>query len=222
MKKIKKLRSSVPKQKSVARRMFEESVKRMKSLSARNVKAKPLHNSAKFNDKHPPLKDRTIRVTPLKPNGMLVRQLPETELSRKGLSLAKLFSTTPKHTKWLAESCIIKKLDKKKTKSGLPAIQARVYTHDPYSDIPEANRTYDLYVIGIDSQTTPINRQRRVLVSCSCPDYCFTHEYANAVHGASKIIYSNGEPPRVKNVGLAPGLCKHLVALTREIKEKGL
>jgi len=41
----------------------------------------------------------------------------------------------------------------------------------------------------------------------NCESYTFTWEYANWTWGASKIIYSNGEPAVVKNPGNRPGLC---------------
>lgn len=219
--KYRPLKSSVRKPKSVARRMYEKTLAKLQSLSAKNIKSRGLENTAKASNKHPTMKDRTVRVMPLKMATHLVHQLPETDLTRKGLSLKKLLRTTPKLFHYNAEDVIIQKLDKKKTKTGLPAVQAKAYSVDQYRP-NKTKRVHDLYIIGLDSQTKPINGQRRVLVSCSCESYVFTFEYANAKYGASKIIYGNGDAPDFTNPAQAPGMCKHLVALSNELIKKGI
>lgn len=217
----KSLKSSVRKPKSVARKMYEQALNKLKSLSATNVKSKGLTNTVKTNKKHPAMPNRAVRVMPLKAATHLITQLPDTDLSRKGLSLKKLLRTTPKLYHYNAEDVIIQKLDKKKTKSGLPAIQAKAYSVDPYRP-NKTKRVHDLYIIGIDIQGKPVSGQKRVLVSCSCENYVFAWEYANAKHGASKLIYGNGDAPDFTNPAQAPGLCKHLTALAKEIIKKGM
>lgn len=54
----------------------------------------------------------------------------------------------------------------------------------------------------------------------NCESYMFTWEYANWTWGASKILYSNGDPAVVKNPGNKPGVCKHLVELIQTIMER--
>lgn len=210
------LKSSVRKVQSAAKRMFTERLK-MPSLSAR-AKAKPLVNSVKENKGKTKHKN-VVQVLPMKPIGTLVQQLPVTDLTIKGMSLKALLRKTPKLMKYNSHYVVVKKMGKKKTKTGLPAIQGQCFSEDGVG----ASRTiYDLYVIGLDSKDKPVSQQKRVLVSCNCQNYTYTWEYANAYHGCSKIIYGNGEAPNFTNPGYMPGMCKHLCAFTDEIIKKGL
>lgn len=71
------------------------------------------------------------------------------------------------------------------------------------------------------SKITFIDKKLNVKVSCSCPDYVFGGwEWSNAQHGASDIIFGNGEPPDEKNPSHHPGLCKHLIHLREYVKKK--
>lgn len=58
------------------------------------------------------------------------------------------------------------------------------------------------------------------VIAHNCENFVFVWEYANATVGASRLIYSNGEPPNFTNPMLAPGLCKHLIALAKIVMEK--
>ena len=49
-----------------------------------------------------------------------------------------------------------------------------------------------------------------VLISCDCPAYKFTWEYANAYGGCGFLLYSNGKKPTTTNPGLQIGACKHV------------
>lgn len=218
MTKYKGIRSSIRAVKSEARKQYESGLKKLKSLSARNIKAKPLVNSVKEKAKTKTRTTNAVQVIPMKPVGTLVQQLPATALTIKGMSLKGLLRKTPKLFKANSKHVVVKKLKKAKTKTGLPAIQGKCFSED----FTGAKQTiYDLYVIGIDSKTTPVSQQKRVLVSCNCASYVFTFEYANAHHGCSKIIYGNGDAPDYTNPGKLPGMCKHLVAFTAEIVQKG-
>lgn len=218
--KYKGIKSSIRNIKSKAKKMHEEGLKKLKSLSARNIKAKPLANSvkekAKSKSKASP---HVVQVLPMKPIGTLVQQLPATALTIKGMSIKGLIRKTPKLFKFNAEHVVIKKLKKSKTKTGLPAIIGKAFSEDFDGSKPTL---YDLYIIGIDSKTMPVSKQKRVLVSCNCANYVYTWEYANAFHGASKIIYGNGEAPGYTNPGYLPGMCKHLIAFSEEVLEKGM
>lgn len=59
------------------------------------------------------------------------------------------------------------------------------------------------------------------VISHNCENFVYMWEYADAEHGAARIIYGNGEPPNFTNPGSAPGLCKHLMALADLIKRNG-
>lgn len=162
---------------------------------------------------------RSFRVVPLKAN--IVEQLPETSVSRRGLTLRQLLRNTPRFRKETGKyEVVLKKVKKQKTKTGLPAISAEA-TH-PEAYMPgKTLKKRNVYIVGLESQTKPINKQRRVMVSCSCEDFVLHGgEYACAVHGAAKIIYGNGQPPVYTNPGNLPFLC--LAGDTLVSTEKGL
>lgn len=54
-------------------------------------------------------------------------------------------------------------------------------------------------------------------IAHNCENFCYWWEYALAVHGATHIIYGNGEPPIMTNQHLVPGCCKHAVGVMRRI-----
>lgn len=103
-------------------------------------------------------------------------------------------------------------------RKGLPTAVAKTYTPREYTVGMRLVKAKDQnrYVSSIKF----LNRSLHVKVSCSCPDYMFRHEYANAQHGASDIIYGNGDPASSTNPSNTPGLCKHLLALRALIKER--
>lgn len=217
------LKSSVRHKKSEAKKMFEERQKAIRVFASysknKSVSAGKKTSQDKARENSLTTAQRVVRVVPIR-QASVVKQLPETPLMRKGLSLKQLLRTTPSLMKSNAEEVVISKLTRKKTKSGLPAIEAVTYTADPYRP-NKTRRDHKAYIIGIDSQEQPITKQRRVMLSCGCENYVFTWEYANALHGASKLVYGNGDAPTFTNPGNAPGMCKHLVAITKEITTKG-
>ena len=80
------------------------------------------------------------------------------------------------------------------------------------------NGTQDVYDIMVPG---PTRFAANGVIAHNCENYVFTWEYANAAHGASRIVYGNGEPPVVTNPGLVPGLCKHLVAVATTLIKSG-
>ena len=60
------------------------------------------------------------------------------------------------------------------------------------------------------------------VIAHNCEFFTFTCEYALTQWGASRIIHSNGEPATTTNPANHPLLCKHLFALTKELKTKGM
>lgn len=200
-----------------------EKVRNQKASASKNkikTKVRPAKRAFKpYNFLLKPLKAST-----------LVKQLPETELTRKGMTLRQLIKNTPNIFRVNAEDVVIKKLTHTKTKTGMPAISAVAYTNDRYRPM-KVRRNHTIYVIGLDKVSVtdpapafdkPINKHRKVLVSCQCESYVFVWEYANAAHGASRIVYGNGRAPVVTNPRLATGMCKHLVAVATKIIQKGL
>ena len=204
------LKSSVnkPRGKSKAKDPYAKAkkYKGMESTAAKkNAKPKP----------KPKVKSRRIRILPLT-GGHLVEQLPDTALSVRGLTLKQLYRNTPKMMRMNGEETTVKKLKRTKTKSLRPAVTAVCRHNDPYR--PDATpRDHKTQIVGRDPDLKLSDRKQKVLVSCDCENFVYVWEYANAEHGASKIVYGNGEKPDFTNPSHSPGLCKHLSALAAKV-----
>jgi hypothetical protein len=59
----------------------------------------------------------------------------------------------------------------------------------------------------------------RVRISCSCPDFKFRAEWACWRVGSAEIRYSNGAPPRKMNPKGIPYICKHGLKLAYTLRE---
>ena len=149
------------------------------------------------------------------------RRLTKRELSNaKGMTISDLLLSTQQVNMLRDSSPIINARDitiityrgYDKTAKGYPAVSAVVNSNETSSKRPAEQ--HNCYIIGLDrtkyaeygNKVQPISMQK-VVVICNCADYCFTWEYANTIHGCGRILYSNGEPPVVRNPGLYPALC---------------
>lgn len=104
-------------------------------------------------------------------------------------------------------------------KKGVPTAICKSYTPKEYiigNRIVNA-RDKNRYTTSIKF----IDKKLNVKVSCSCPDFTFAgYEWVLAQLGAADIIYGNGDPPDVRNASHKPGLCKHLLALRKVLKQR--
>lgn len=219
---LKKSRKNTSGKPSAAKKQADE---RAKVAKAR-AKGKVIKAKKPKPKKKPMQSQYSYQLRPMKANAPV--QLPETPLSKKGMNLRGLVRSTPRLMINNSADVEVLQLKKTVTKSGMPAVQAACYTDDPFRP-NKVRRIHRLFVIGLDKTKsgdpdlkTPISKHKRVLVSCPCENYTFTWEYANAAHGCSRIVYSNGEPPVMTNPNLAPGLCKHLAALSFNMIKKGI
>ncbi len=137
------------------------------------------------------------------------------ERMEKGLSLRSLLKQTPAYYKHQAIDyrVVLKTYSRKRTKGGMAAIVANAVSMENRPP----RKVHKCSIIGLDKDNRQISTQRKVIVSCDCESFLFTFEYANWTWGASRIIYSNGEPAVVRNPANHPGLCKHLVVLAKTI-----
>lgn len=179
-------------------------------------KAKPTRKKAQvFN----------VKLSPLNPKKP--KQLPVTPQIIRGLPLRKMLRGTPRLMINNSAEVDILELGKVKTRAGSPGIKAKCLTRDPFRP-NKTQRVREVFIIGIEKDKDdnfvdkPVNAHKKVLVSCSCESFVFTFEYANAAHGASRLVYGNGEPPVVTNPQLQYGLCKHLVKVAQHIIKKDL
>lgn len=165
-------------------------------------------------------KVRPYRILPAKPNA-IPKTLPVTSLSQRGLTLKYLLKNTPKMMRFNAEECSFKKWKVTKTKTGgRPAVVAKVVHNNQFK--VDRERPHEVTFIGLKPDLKLGHRNQRIMVSCACENYLYMWEYANALHGAAKIIYGNGEPPTFTNPGNSPGLCKHATAVANRILAEGL
>jgi hypothetical protein len=206
-----KSRKNTSGRKSEAKKQAEARTKKAKDLYKKGSKKKVATKSNKTKKK------KIQTGLPWKPkplNAHAPFMLPETMLTRKGMTLRKLMQNTPKLFANNGKYVDIIGINKTLTRSKMPAIVATMLTRDPnqpgHTKIPRK-----VYVIGLDKDkegkpdsNKPINRHRRVMVQCPCEGYIFYGaEYSNALHGAARIIYGNGEPPLMSNPAMIPHLC---------------
>lgn len=182
--------------------------KGVKTISASKDKSRRMTSGEK----------RIATATPFVPKK--VPQPPRTPKMDKGVNLTTLIKNTPRLMRENGAECYVRGYKKTKTGKALPVIMAKVRHKDPLRPSKEV-RDYDVMFVGLDDPNKPISKQKRVMVSCPCANYVFMWEYANAEHGAGRIIYGNGEPPDYTNPAHIPALCKHAIALAVKIKNNG-
>ena len=219
---VKLSRTNTARKKSPAKLAAEKAATRLKR-AGKPVRSKTARKPkvAKVGNKKP----YSFKLSALNPQEP--KQLSETALTKKGLTLRKLIRGTPRLMINNAVDVELEAFDIVKTRSGMPAISGVAVTYDTFRQ-DKVKRPHKCFIIGMDRDKTnspdttkPVNKHTKVLVSCACESFVFTWEYANAVYGCSRIVFGNGAPPVMMNPSLAPGLCKHLVALAREAISKG-
>ena len=231
----KKFRSVVKSRKNTSGRKSKAAASgaKQRKLAKDRLSGKKIKSAVKKVSK-PKVKDPNLKrgnQFPVKPGGLeakTARLLPDTYLTRKGLTLRKLLRNTPRLFVNNADYVDILSLKKVKSKTGLPAIVGKVITNDP--NYPGYTQTVrHVHIIGMDRRDSdgkpdfdkPVNKHRKVMVQCSCESYTFHgFEYANTAHGAARIIYGNGDPPTFTNPGLLYGCCKHLYRVGLEVVRK--
>lgn len=151
------------------------------------------------------------------------RPMPETFFTRQGKSLKELIRDTFKICINNAVDVEAHRYRSAKTKAGRKAVKGIMWTNDPFRP-DKVRRYHETYIVGLDKngEDKPLYKHKRVLVQCTCENYVYWWEYANARCGAAYLIYSNGEPPVWTNPGMSVGLCKHLVALSKIVIEENL
>lgn len=208
---VKKKKSTTKPAKTAATRDAEKTKERK-----RTGKAAPLRSSIRVIVRGIPYKLRKFE-------NLGARQLPETYYTRKGMTLRQLIRNTPKLFVANATEVEAHRYKKKKTATGKPALHGIMWTNDPYK--PGGIRRYhETYIVGLDESgaKTPVHKHRRVLVQCTCENFVYYWEYANASHGCSRLIYCNGQIPVWTNPLMVPALCKHLIALAKIAMEENL
>lgn len=165
-------------------------------------------------------KVRMIRIVKLQPKSD-VPQPPQNAQAKRGLSIARILDATTADALNFGHEIVIESAKKFRTGKGLPAVTSKSWHRDPLRP-DAAKRIHESTIIARDEQDTPISKAKAVFISCDCEDWCYRWEYACATYGATRIMYGNGAPPVITNPQEVPGCCKHLVALLRYVRDKGI
>ena len=167
----------------------------------------------------PEAKQRALRIVKMSPKAD-VPQPPKDPRYEKGMTVRAVLGSRAGDTISFGREVIVESLNRQRTGKGLPAVIAKCWHNDPLR--PGAvKRVHVVTVFGRDNPNKKISEQP-IFMNCDCEDWCFRWEYAATIHGASKIMYGNGEPPFMTNPQLFPGCCKHLSAVLEHIHNRKL
>ena len=140
--------------------------------------------------------------------------------SGTGITLREMYKVTPKFVRINADDVKILKSNHVKLKDGNVLLESITKSlPKPYNPKPQKRLTTIETIYG-DAKLS--GKGVKVNVSCSCEFFLYYCEVALFKAGSADIRYSNGKKPRVTNPKLIPLMCKHLVALSRDITQKGL
>lgn len=144
------------------------------------------------------------------------------------LTQKKLLRNTPRAVKNRSRFCTIR--PKRKGRFVDDEKFGNVFQLDYIVKCLDGNRRVTLKYVG--KHKPGLNKEDRlsgypnpnseIWLTCDCPYHKFFVEYALAKYDSSDIIYSNGDPPVIKNPTELAYCCKHsLLALETAIKEYG-
>lgn len=98
---------------------------------------------------------------------------------------------------------------------GVRLVKAKVRSTLKADGTPKPGKG-DVYEVSVKALAPNLLMSKGpVEVSCSCSDYWSKWEVALVKQGAAKVVYSNGEKPKITNPKMVPGCCKHLAGLLR-------
>ena len=136
------------------------------------------------------------------------------------MTLPQIIKKTPRQRIEAAHYVKLLQIKRGYNEDGLGFIAAQTYsTHEwnpsLHSWVRSRNRPkYISVVLFLDNKL-------HCKVSCSCPDFTYSGaEYILNKRGAADIEFSNGEAPSIKNPGMRPMCCKHIVRMYLSIKDK--
>lgn len=137
------------------------------------------------------------------------KQILSAERMEKGLSIKGILKRTPPYYRNTGRDDVVIKKYKPdaRTKGKHYAITAVCMSTSRNA------KSHKCSIVGLDKSEPTLTKQKRVSISCSCEDWCFTWEYAMMTWGAASIKFSNGEPAVIRNPGNVVGACKHLCAV---------
>ena len=186
-------------------------------------------------DTYKPKKKATVKKkTPqfTKPRKVeLVPAVKPAESSARTLILKDVYEVTPSVYKDRAKYAKMQTFharrdmsgDVPKGATGRRVILAETYTTHDHNGNPKQKATLHYQIIvGYSTQLKDRLWTNKCKVSCSCEDFLYTDEVALHKRGNADIYFSNGEDPVIKNPKMRPQICKHLIAVLKEIRTKRL
>ena len=141
-------------------------------------------------------------------------------LVKKGLTCNQLYAKARGQQLELSAGVVIKNAKRMYNKqTSNPSIVAITYSRKT-----NGKTGLDKYITYVEAQNCKTDKfsETKVLVGCSCPFHLFWSEVALTKAGASRIQFSNGEDPVVRNSKEKPWACKHTLALIDRILDKGV
>jgi len=142
------------------------------------------------------------------------------------LTAKRILDFTPGKIKARTRVCSIRIIGQGKYKNSRKL--GKVYELKYYVRCLDGNRRVTLRYVG--NKKPGINRREQedpepnlntqLWASCGCPWHMYVCEYSLAKQSSSDIIYSNGQPPVIKNPHMIGWCCKHVVlAIQKSIKD---
>jgi hypothetical protein len=135
--------------------------------------------------------------------------------STKGLTLGQLMTSTTSDRKKNSANVDIENIKYIRTNGSHLVAKAAIGSARGTGEV------YHAWFTFIDAHSkSEVDTSRKVHAQCTCYDYYYRWEYANAAHNAARIFCGNGESPIIQNPGLSPGLCKHLFSLAEHMLDE--
>ena len=133
------------------------------------------------------------------------------------LTISQLLQATWPTPRANSRDVILRSIKSGVTRTGrLPKVIAVAYS--PVTPEGKAKRQISMHKCSVTAVDQKKGFKGYVKVLCDCEYQTYYNEVALHKHGASDIVYSNGEPPVDRNPSYKPNLCKHLYALCKRIK----
>lgn len=120
----------------------------------------------------------------------------------------------------------LEKVTKKSTKDKSEEVKVRLvtktkkgkYVYETFT--PSSGKKYKQFIKPVPPNTSIGSLDDNVIVHCTCPNFKYVHEVSLWMTNASHVISSNGAEPVITNKGLRKTVCKHLIAVMKDLKDR--
>jgi len=136
-------------------------------------------------------------------------QKPDDE----GLSINEIIKETTARTRQLKRRDNVSIRQFKKSRSGANIMCETV----SYKQNGE-NTYYKQIIENLDDDTDLFSKSKWIVVSCTCPQFKFTHDWTLHQAGSSNLEFSTDEASNIRNPRQFHGGCKHLLTVLTKIK----